>query len=167
MPLPHADWPLASFLELAALETAVPCARRHTLALLKEWGLGGQTELVEVTELLVSELMTNAYETTDFHGIDTPIRLRLASNRRLVLIEVWDGNSTPPPSVTALPSPDTIGGRGLFLVDTLSARWDWYTLSRFGGKVVWAEIRALLQLMQHSAVSSKRWNSPDVEGLGL
>jgi len=30
------------------------------------------------------------------------------------------------------------GGRGLLLVEALSAKWDWYTQTEMGGKVVWA-----------------------------
>jgi len=47
-----AAWPLRSYLELGALPGAVPCARLHTQALLREWGL---QELTEITELLVSD----------------------------------------------------------------------------------------------------------------
>src|SRR5258708_1326874 len=46
-----------SYLELGALPTAVPCARLHVRQVLWEWGL---PELSHPTELLVSELMTNA-----------------------------------------------------------------------------------------------------------
>lgn len=135
-----ADRDLRSYLELGALPTAVPCARWKAKEMLWEWGLAQQGELEEVTELLVSELMTNALETTVRHNLDTPIRFRLASNRRLVLIEVWDGDATPPPAATAPQPPDAVGGRGLLLVDTLSARWGCYSLRRWGGKVVWAEV---------------------------
>jgi hypothetical protein len=34
------------------------------------------------------------------------------------------------------------GGRGLLLVDTLSARWNWYFPPDMDGKVVWAEVSA-------------------------
>src|ERR1700745_670255 len=71
-------WPLRSYLELGALPSAVPCARGRTQALLREWGLG---ELVDIAELLVAELMTNALVTTAKHRLDTPIRWRLASDR--------------------------------------------------------------------------------------
>ena len=51
------EWPLRDFIELGALPGAVPCGRLHARQLLWEWGL---TRLSESTELLVSELMTNA-----------------------------------------------------------------------------------------------------------
>jgi hypothetical protein len=52
-----ARWPLESFLELGAFPGAVPCARLHTRQVLWEWGLAA---LGETSELLVSELVTNA-----------------------------------------------------------------------------------------------------------
>ena len=39
-----------------------------------------------------------------------------------------------------VPDFDTEGGRGLFLVDALSERWNWYDARAWGGKVVWAEV---------------------------
>jgi anti-sigma regulatory factor (Ser/Thr protein kinase) len=141
MPLDHAGWPLASYLELGALPTAVGCARGHTRALLAEWGLARHEDLAEDIELLVSELLTNAYQTTVNRGLDTPIRWRLSSDHAQVLIEVWDGDVTPPPAPsTTLPSTDTESGRGLFLVHMLAARWSWYPVRHQPGKVIWAEV---------------------------
>jgi anti-sigma regulatory factor (Ser/Thr protein kinase) len=106
--------------------------------LLREWGLG---ELVDVTELLVAELMTNALTTTTKHCLDTPIRWRLSANHAQVLIEVWDADPTPPPAPSAEPPPSNMeSGRGLFLVDALSTRWSWYAVPAVRGKVVWAEV---------------------------
>ena len=45
-------WSLCNVLELAALPSAVSCARLHARHLLREWGLDG---LAETTELLTSE----------------------------------------------------------------------------------------------------------------
>ncbi len=53
--------PLRSYLELGALPTAVPCARLHARHVLREWGLNG---LAPDSELLVSELVTNAVKAT-------------------------------------------------------------------------------------------------------
>jgi anti-sigma regulatory factor (Ser/Thr protein kinase) len=137
MPL-SAAWPLRNYLELGALPSAPGCVRSHARALLREWGLEG---LTEVTELLISELVTNAVRTTVEHRLDSPIRWRMSSNRAQVLIEVWDGDSSPPPVPPAgIPVLDAVSGRGLFIVDTLSARWDWYASHPLPGKVVWAEV---------------------------
>jgi len=131
-----------TYLELGALLTAPSCARLHTKQLLWEWGL---SKLAEVSEAVVSELVTNAVETTIWHQLASPIALRLSSNGQTVLIEVRDANPTPPrlPDFddNHLPPADTESGRGLFLVAALSERWSCYTLAH-GGKVVWAEIRA-------------------------
>ena len=133
-----AAWPLRSYLELGALPSAVPCARLRTRALLREWDLG---QLADVTELLVAELMTNAVTTTMKHSLDSPVRWRLSSNHARVLIEVWDGDATPPLAPSPEPPPPTAeSGRGLLLVDTLSTRWNWYSLRTVPGKVVWAEV---------------------------
>src|SRR5579864_226362 len=53
--------PLRSYLELGALPTTVPCARLHARHVLHEWGLNG---LAPDSELLVSELVTNAVKAT-------------------------------------------------------------------------------------------------------
>jgi hypothetical protein len=46
-----------TYLELGALLTASACARLHTKQLLWEWGLA---RLADTSELVVSELVTNA-----------------------------------------------------------------------------------------------------------
>ena len=134
-------WPLRSYLELGALPTAVPCARLHARHLVWEWGLNG---LAESTELLVSELVTNAVKATAGREDQTALRLRLSSDNARVLIEVWDADPQPPApkdlSEDGTPDPQEEGGRGLFLVATLSTRWDWYLTQEPAGKVVWCEL---------------------------
>ena len=122
---PH-QWPLRSYLELGALPTAVPCARLHVRQLLWEWGLSG---LAADTELLVSELVTNAVKATAGQQ-QAAIRLQLSSDSTSVLVEVWDADPEPPApkDLTKDGTPDLQeeGGRGLFLVAALSSRWNWY-----------------------------------------
>src|SRR5208282_6845994 len=74
---PVAQWPLHSFLELGALAGAVPCARLHARHVLWEWGLNG---LAPDSELLVSELVTNAVKATAGHD-EAAVRLRLSGDR--------------------------------------------------------------------------------------
>ncbi len=126
----------SSVLELGALPTAAPCARLHAQHVLHEWGL---VHLGEIVELLVSELVTNAIQASQLlPGPATPpVRLRLSSDRVIVLIEVWDGNPHAPVLMEADMSAEC--GRGLTLVDALSARWSWYFPRDGYGKVVWAE----------------------------
>jgi anti-sigma regulatory factor (Ser/Thr protein kinase) len=137
---PHL-WPLRSYLELGALPTAVPCARLHARQLVWEWGLNG---LAASTELLVSELVTNAVKATAGHDDQVAVRLRLSGDDARVLIEVWDADPQQPVlkdlGEDGTPDPQEEGGRGLFLVAALSTRWDWYLTEEPIGKVVWCEL---------------------------
>ncbi|WP_437066626.1 SpoIIE family protein phosphatase [Streptomyces sp. enrichment culture] len=93
---------------------------------LTEWGL---EELVFTTELVLSELVTNAIR----YGAE-PIRVRVLFDRTLIC-EVFDSSSTAPHLRYAAMTDE--GGRGLFLVAQLAERWG----TRYvpGGKVIWAE----------------------------
>jgi anti-sigma regulatory factor (Ser/Thr protein kinase) len=134
------SWQLRTFLELAALPGAVPCARLHARQVLWEWGL---SEVAETTELLLSEFVTNAVQARWAMVNDMPVNVRLSVNLARLLIEVWDGNIQPPvPHVleNEIPALDAESGRGLFLVETLSERWGWYPTWNPEGKVTWCEI---------------------------
>jgi len=132
-----ARWPLRSLLELGAFPGAVPCARLHVRQVLWEWGLAAVSES---TELLVSELVTNAMQISRAAVQDAPIRLWLVSDKAQVVILVWDASPLPPVRMDA--NGDAENGRGLLLVQALSARWGWHFPPDVGGKVVWAIIRA-------------------------
>src|SRR5260370_13289027 len=142
----HLDEPepaLRSYLALGALPTAVPCARLHARHVLWEWGLN---VLAADSELLVSELVTNAVKATAGRD-EAAVRLRLSGDSARVLIEVWDADPRAPAPKDlgehGTPDPQEEGGRGVFLVAALSARWDWYPTQEPAGKVVWCEIEAL------------------------
>jgi anti-sigma regulatory factor (Ser/Thr protein kinase) len=141
-PGPRSAWELESVLAIGALPTATPCARLHARNIACEWGLHG---LADTIELVVSELVTNAVKAstdqdqrphyTDEHGLAW-IHLRLSTDRRAVLVEVWDEN-------VALPAPNQPGlddesGRGLMLVEALAERWGWDLAATGRGKIVWA-----------------------------
>jgi anti-sigma regulatory factor (Ser/Thr protein kinase) len=133
-PMTMLAWPLRSHLELGAFPTAVPCARLHARLVALEWGLPA---LAETTELLVSELATNAVRASA--GLVSPVvRLCLASDRRRIVIRVWDGGDQMPVRKNA--EPDSECGRGLLLVESLSTEWGSYR--KAAGKVVWAMISA-------------------------
>ncbi|MFJ3756490.1 SpoIIE family protein phosphatase [Streptomyces sp. NPDC090080] len=107
-----------------------PAAVREARALanrqLDAWGLD---DLRFATELIVSELVTNAIR----YGT-APIRLRLIRHHVLTC-EVLDGSSTSPRLRHARTTDE--GGRGLFLVAQASRRWGYrYTGS---GKSIWVE----------------------------
>ncbi|WP_306955163.1 SpoIIE family protein phosphatase [Streptomyces sp. B4I13] len=93
---------------------------------LAAWGL---EEAAFVTELVVSELVTNAIR----YGTP-PIRLRLIRDRSLIC-EVSDGSSTSPHLRRAHAFDE--GGRGLLLVAQLTQRWGSRQTDR--GKTIWAE----------------------------
>jgi len=135
-------WPLQSFLELGALPSAVPCARLHTRHVLWDWGV---SRLIDSTELLVSEIITNAVGIS--REMDqAAVRLWLLCDRARVVVLAWDPSPLPPVPVT--PDADTENGRGLLLVEAISEQWGWYFPAGHGtanvpdqrGKVVWAVV---------------------------
>jgi len=136
-------WPLSSYLELGALPTAVPCARLHVRHLLWEWGLD---RLKEPTELLISEIVTNAVQAMAGYDGQAAVHLRLLGDHARVRIEVWDVDPRPPApkdfEVYGVPDLEAEGGRGLFLVAALSTRWGWMPTYEPAGKVVWCELDA-------------------------
>ncbi|MGI5486565.1 ATP-binding SpoIIE family protein phosphatase [Microtetraspora malaysiensis] len=106
----------------------VRTARRFVRNTLSAWGL---TSLADTTELIVSEMVTNALK----HGWP-PIELRLLRGRTLVC-EVADGSSTAPAPRTPALDDDT--GRGLMLIKRFAYRWG--TRPTTQGKIVWVEQR--------------------------
>ncbi|MGW1953316.1 SpoIIE family protein phosphatase [Streptomyces sp. NPDC001920] len=93
---------------------------------LEEWGL---SELGFTTELILSELLTNAIR----YGCE-PIHVRMIRDRTLIC-EVADSSSTSPHLRYAATTDE--GGRGLFLVSQMAERWG--TRYTPQGKVIWAE----------------------------
>jgi serine phosphatase RsbU (regulator of sigma subunit)/anti-sigma regulatory factor (Ser/Thr protein kinase) len=114
-------------LDLPSDPAAVARARRYTSETLAAWGL---EELSFSTELVVSELVTNAIR----YG-KGPIQLRLIRHDRLTC-EVFDAGSTAPHLRRARTFDE--GGRGLLLVAQLAERWG--TRHTREGKVIWAEL---------------------------
>ncbi|MGI5400753.1 SpoIIE family protein phosphatase [Streptomyces sp. CA-135486] len=91
------------------------------------WGL--DEDLVFTTELVVSELVTNA-----LRYASGPIQLRLIRDRTLIC-EVSDTGHTSPHLRYA--GSDDEGGRGLFLVAQFTQRWG--TRHTPAGKTIWTE----------------------------
>ncbi|WP_237554401.1 ATP-binding SpoIIE family protein phosphatase, partial [Streptomyces sp. SID724] len=115
-----ADW------ELTAEAVSVGRARELATGQLEAWGL---EELVFTTQLVVSELVTNAVR---YAG--GPLGLRLIRDRTLVCEVADTGHTSPHLRHSAA---DDEGGRGLFIVAQLVQRWGTrYTPT---GKTIWTE----------------------------
>jgi anti-sigma regulatory factor (Ser/Thr protein kinase) len=120
----------------AALASAK--AREFTRHVLQSWGLA---VLVEDAAIVVSELVTNALR----HGgrgtgnvaLDG-IELVLCRRASMVACAVADPGVEPP--LPAAPDPAAETGRGLHVVEALSAAWGWTRLCG-NGKAVWATLR--------------------------
>ncbi|WP_255308006.1 ATP-binding SpoIIE family protein phosphatase [Streptomyces marincola] len=108
--------------------TAVAHARELADRQLTVWGL---PDAAFTTELVVSELVTNA-----IRHADGPIQLRLIREPSALICEVSDNSSTSPHLRRARALDES--GRGLFIVAHLTARWG----TRHGreGKTIWAEL---------------------------
>ncbi|MFD3492885.1 SpoIIE family protein phosphatase [Streptomyces sp. NPDC058690] len=104
-------------------------ARARTRRRLATWGVDDETAYT--TELIVSELVTNAIR----YGAP-PVQLRLIKDRTLTC-EVHDGSPSAP-HVRHARTVDE-GGRGLFISAQLSEDWGVRYTSDIGGKTVWTE----------------------------
>jgi ABC-type multidrug transport system ATPase subunit/anti-sigma regulatory factor (Ser/Thr protein kinase) len=107
---------------------AVAEVRRAATGQLERWGL---EDLTFTTELILSELITNAIR---YAG--GPIQVRLIKDRSLIC-EVGDASSTAPHLRYAATTDE--GGRGLFLVAQLAEQWG--TRYTPAGKIIWTEQR--------------------------
>jgi hypothetical protein len=112
--------------DVPADPTFVALARKLTCDRLAAWGL---EDVSFVTELIVSELVTNAIR----YG-EPPIQLRLIRDTTLIC-EVSDASSTAPHMRRARAFDE--GGRGLLLVAQLTQRWG--SRHTRTGKTIWAE----------------------------
>ncbi|WP_406418276.1 SpoIIE family protein phosphatase [Streptomyces sp. NBC_00873] len=106
---------------------AVARMRAAVTEKLDDWGL---SELAFATELVLSELITNA-----IRHASAPVTIRVIHDRTLTC-EVADSSSTSPHLRYATAMDE--GGRGLFLVAQLAERWG--TRYTPQGKVIWAEL---------------------------
>ncbi|MEU7966736.1 SpoIIE family protein phosphatase [Streptomyces sp. NPDC049097] len=112
--------------QFPAEPASVADARETVTRQLERWGLD---ELALSTELVVSELVTNAIR---YAG--GPVGLRLI-RENVLICEVADPSNTQPRLLRAAPTDE--GGRGLFIVAKCTSRWG----SRYGrrGKTIWTE----------------------------
>ncbi|MER5221791.1 SpoIIE family protein phosphatase [Streptomyces flaveus] len=108
---------------------AVGHARRFTKRTLRAWDVTQQTDAIL---LVVSELVTNALVHTDGQ---VRLDLTLINNRfRVAVADISPRTPIKPTSIGW----EATGGRGILLVEALSAAWGTVPVS--GGKQVWSEI---------------------------
>jgi len=131
--------------EADAVAESVASLRHSAVAALRRWHVPEET--LETVELLTSELVTNAVEHSQYPAGDiggdrggersAPVWTRVRICGQAVVLEVWDGDPTPP-----LPREAELHdecGRGLLLLQALADRCGYYWPS-VGGKVVWAQV---------------------------
>jgi anti-sigma regulatory factor (Ser/Thr protein kinase) len=129
--------PRSTILDLGALDSSSGCARGDARAVLETWHV--HPDVIGTAQLVISELVTNAVQATQELALTVPgsVRLRLTNRGRHILIEVDDPDACEPD-----PQAPAVGaerGRGLLLVETLSANWGTY-LRGPAGKTVWAKV---------------------------
>jgi anti-sigma regulatory factor (Ser/Thr protein kinase) len=123
-------------LDLGAVPTAPGCARAWTRQILWEWRLAS---LSDTTELIVSELTTNAVLASRKEGRPfIRLILTLDEGELAILVRDYCASSLRPRDAGA----DDEDGRGLLLVHAMSGQSGWYPASDgTPGKVVWAVAR--------------------------
>jgi anti-sigma regulatory factor (Ser/Thr protein kinase) len=114
--------------------TAGSVARSRRWVLDQARGAGATRDALAATELVTSEVVTNAVRHADGTGtVEIRIRLRAGD----LTVEVADGDPRPP-----VPQDDRAGlpgGHGLHIVQAVTTAWGWRP-QRSGGKVVWFTI---------------------------
>lgn len=109
---------------------AVGHARRFTRRTMRTWGV--PEDAMDAVLLIVSELVTNALVHTDGR-----VRLDLTLVNHRLRIAVADSSPRTPVRATSI-GWEATGGRGILLVEAMSAAWGTVPVS--GGKQVWSEI---------------------------
>lgn len=122
--LNDASWPVNSSYALPASPSSARLARELMRGALQ----GCPVALVDVAELLVSELVGNAVR----HASSAPI-VSIEVDSGKVRVAVQDDSSLVPD--VQPPDPEGDGGRGLLLVESLAVSWGWSRTP--GGKRVW------------------------------
>jgi PAS domain S-box-containing protein len=113
--------------DLPSDPAVVATARSLVQRQLADWGL---EETAFVTELVASELVTNA-----IRYAEGPIHMRIIRDQHALICEVSDATTTAPHLRYARSGDE--GGRGLYLIAQLTRRWG----TRFSdtGKTIWTE----------------------------
>jgi anti-sigma regulatory factor (Ser/Thr protein kinase) len=117
--------------------TAPRCARTAVTEALTTWGMphlaGDATQISsELVANAVAASMRGAGEGTE----PAPVTLTLSRTHVEFCIRVWDPDPMPPPRTRQDPGALTERGRGLLIVEELSAQCGWYPGR--AGKYVWS-----------------------------
>jgi anti-sigma regulatory factor (Ser/Thr protein kinase) len=131
-------------IELSALPSAVRSARHWTADQLAQAKPPPACAAIDDAVLLVSELVTNAIRALGpgsdldrIPGDGALILLLVTRLRGTIRIEVHDSVRGSLPAAQQDGS-DAESGRGLTVIETLSARWGWQPAPH--GKIVWCEL---------------------------
>ncbi|WP_333761465.1 SpoIIE family protein phosphatase [Streptomyces sp. IBSBF 2390] len=111
---------------------AVRHARRFTRRTLRAWGV--ERDTLDAALLVVSELVTNALVHTG-----GPVRLDMSLVNHRLRLAVADSSPRSPMKPASI-GWEATGGRGILLVEAVSAAWG--TIPVSGGKQVWADLVA-------------------------
>ncbi|GIF14771.1 ATP-binding protein [Actinoplanes teichomyceticus] len=115
---------LTAHLDVPLNQGAPGTARRAVVAVLLGWGFR-DPEWLDAAAVVVSELVTNAVR----HGGGC-VALHVEAHGERVMVSVADGSSVVP----RRRDPDDVGGRGIALIEALSAGWTVH--NHEGGKQV-------------------------------
>ncbi|WP_092545857.1 ATP-binding protein [Actinoplanes derwentensis] len=121
---------LTAHLDVPLDRGAPGSARRAATAVLTGWGFRDE-DWLDAAAVVVSELVTNAVR----HGGGC-LELQLEAHDATVVVSVADGSAVVP----RRRDPDGIGGRGIALIEALSAGWSVQNYQ--GGKRVRVELLA-------------------------
>jgi hypothetical protein len=117
--------------------------RRARIAVTEALAAWGMLHLAADATQITSELVANAVTASargagEGEGAEpAPVALAISSTYGEELcIRVWDPDPTPPPRTLQDPGTGAERGRGLIIVEGLSALWGWYPGR--AGKYVWS-----------------------------
>lgn len=125
-----ASHPLRESWTVWRVPQAVGHARRFTRRTLRSWNVTDDAQ--DAVLLIVSELVTNALVHTDGR-----VRLDLTLVNHRLRVAVADSSPRTPVKPTSI-GWEATGGRGILLVEAMSAAWGSLPVS--GGKQVWSEV---------------------------
>ncbi|GAA2216753.1 ATP-binding protein [Micromonospora olivasterospora] len=120
---------LTAHLDLPLGIHAPDAARRALTALLQGWGFRDE-DWLDDAGVVISELVTNAVR----HGGGC-VEFAAEAHEGRVVLSVADGSSVVP----RRRDPDGVGGRGIAVIEAMSASWGVH--DHEGGKRVWVELR--------------------------